>query len=259
MTNMKSNVDNFLTETGIEVPSVNSDQMRELDRIAVQETGPSLLQMMENAGRNLALLALELMGSSWRDARVAVLAGSGGNGGGGICAARHLSNHGVLVYLSLAEPNRLSQAAAAQMRTFQCTDGKLVSPNQVEGVRPDLILDALIGYGLNASPRGVVEGFIDWTNRTAVPVLSLDVPSGIDATTGQTPGKFVRPAWTLTLALPKSGLLGAETGQLFLADIGIPAAAFRRVVPRYEPPFGKRNWVALKRGHSVSASGQPLV
>ena len=77
----------FVTERGIVVPAVDSAQMREVDRIAVEETGPNLFQMMENAGRNLALLAIQLLGEGWERAKVLVLAGSGGNGGGGICAA----------------------------------------------------------------------------------------------------------------------------------------------------------------------------
>ena len=79
----------FVTEHGVDVPAVDSDQMREVDRIAVEETGPNLYQMMENAGRNLASLAIEVLGKAWSEARILVLAGSGGNGGGGICAARH--------------------------------------------------------------------------------------------------------------------------------------------------------------------------
>jgi len=67
-------------------------KMREVDRVAMDETGPNLFQMMENAGRNLAELAFEKIGEGWRNAKIVVLAGTGGNGGGGICAARHLAN-----------------------------------------------------------------------------------------------------------------------------------------------------------------------
>src|SRR6516225_11038317 len=91
----------FVTERGIVVPAVDSAQMREVDRIAVEETGPNLYQMMENAGRNLALLAIQLLDEGWERAKVLVLAGSGGNGGGGICAARHLANHNVNVAVCL--------------------------------------------------------------------------------------------------------------------------------------------------------------
>jgi NAD(P)H-hydrate epimerase len=76
-----------MTEQGVDVPAVDSAQMREVDRIAVDETGPNLYPMMENAGRNMALLAVELLDEQWQQAKVLVLAGGGGNGGGGICAA----------------------------------------------------------------------------------------------------------------------------------------------------------------------------
>src|SRR5215469_15771025 len=91
-TEMQGKAVRFITEDGIEVPAVDTDQMREVDRIAVEETGPNLYQMMENAGRNLASLAIEVMGKEWQKAKILVLAGTGGNGGGGICAARHLAN-----------------------------------------------------------------------------------------------------------------------------------------------------------------------
>src|SRR6516225_9315083 len=79
----------FVTAYGVEVPAVDAAQMREVDRIAMEETGPNLFQMMENAGRNLARLAIDVLGDRWQEAKVLVLSGSGGNGGGGICAARH--------------------------------------------------------------------------------------------------------------------------------------------------------------------------
>lgn len=77
----------FHTETGIAVPAVTADQMREVDRLAVEEFSLAILQMMENAGRILAAHAMAMLGGSGGE--VAVLAGSGGNGGGGLCCARH--------------------------------------------------------------------------------------------------------------------------------------------------------------------------
>src|SRR5258708_38346465 len=93
----------FVADNGVEIPAINAEQMRQVDRIAMEETGPNLLQMMENAGRNLASLSMQLLGGGYKDAVVVVLAGPGGNGGGGICAARHLSNHGVDVALCLSD------------------------------------------------------------------------------------------------------------------------------------------------------------
>ena len=82
----------------------------------------------------------------------------------------------------------------------------------------DLIIDALIGYSLQAAPRGAALSLIQWANATDAPILSLDTPSGVDSTTGATPGEAIHPAWTMTLALPKTGLLPDKTGTLILAD-----------------------------------------
>ncbi|MEO0455292.1 MAG: NAD(P)H-hydrate epimerase [Cyanobacteria bacterium P01_A01_bin.114] len=99
----------FTTDTGIRVPAVTTEQMIEVDRLAVEELGPNLFQMMENAGRNLALQAIECLGDRWRTAKIVVLAGTGGNGGGGICAARHLANRGADVSLCLSAADRLRE------------------------------------------------------------------------------------------------------------------------------------------------------
>ena len=235
----------FLTDTNKEVPAVTTSQMREVDRIAIEETGPNLFQMMENAGRNLAEMALERLGRDWQTARVVVLAGTGGNGGGGITAARHLGNRGAQVELCLAVPDRLSEVAAWQRRVFQSTSGKEVWFRDLDPAPPHLILDALIGYGLRSAPHGIFAELIRWANGTRAPIISLDVPSGLDSTTGATPGEFIRPSWTMTLALPKSGLARGEVGDLILADIGIPDETYRRAGVSYVSPFGTRFRVAL--------------
>lgn len=106
-------------------------------------------------------------------------------------------------------------------------------------------MDALIGYGLRAAPRGAAADLIEWANGSKAPILALDVPSGIDATTGVAPGLFIRPRWTMTLALPKTGLLPHCTGSLFLADIGIPERAYREIGVPVRPPFGGRFQIPL--------------
>jgi NAD(P)H-hydrate epimerase len=234
----------FFTRTNQEVPALTTARMREVDRIAMQETGPNLFQMMENAGRNLAEMALDFLGEAWQQARVVVLAGSAGNGGGGITAARHLANRGVRVELCLALPNKLSEVAAWQRKIFQSTAGKEVELRDLEGTSAGLILDALIGYGLESAPQGVFAEFIHWANSTSAPIISLDVPSGMDSTTGQTPGEFIRSYSTMTLALPKLGLAQAA-GEIVLADIGIPEETYRRIGIAYSSPFGNRFRVPL--------------
>ncbi|MBI3998764.1 MAG: NAD(P)H-hydrate epimerase [Armatimonadetes bacterium] len=236
----------FVTEDGVEVPAVTAAQMREIDRGAIEETGPTLLQMMEHAGRSLARESLDRLGESWRRARIVVLAGPGGNGGGGICAARHLANRGVDVRLCLAAPDRLGDAAIFQREIYAQAGGQEVARGALDGARPTLIIDALLGYSLRGAPRPDMAALIRWAASSGIPVLALDVPSGVDATTGETPGDAVTATWTLTLALPKTGLRAAYTGDLVLADLGIPAAAFRRIGIPYTSPFGTRFRVPLR-------------
>ncbi len=236
----------FFTETGMEVPAVTADQMREIDRIAMEETGPNLYQMMENAGRNLASLAMELLGNRWNRAKILVLAGTGGNGGGGICAARHLANRNVEVTLCLANSLKPNSVPQFQYKIFHHTVGKTIQPNELNDDKFDLIIDALIGYSLHGAPTDTVLKLIRWANQSKTPILALDVPSGMEATTGETPGDFIRADWTMTLALPKTGFRKEHQGELYLADIGIPQKTYDKTGIRYSSPFDKNFYLRLR-------------
>lgn len=216
----------FVTDRGVVVPAVTGTVMREVDRVAIEELGPNLYQMMENAGRSLAHVTHRLLGETG-GGRVVALAGTGGNGGGAICAARHLANHGAEVTVVVTDADRLTPVPAAQLDLYRSTPGAVSEPDDL----PDdvtVVIDGLIGYGLSAAPRGVAAALIEWAEASRAPVVSLDVPSGVDATSGDRPGVAIEPAVTLTLAAPKTGLTGAATGELLLADIGIPVAVYRR-------------------------------
>ena len=168
---------------------------------------------------------------------------------GDICGARHLANRGAQVCLCLVSPDRLGTAATWQRHIFQATPGRetdiqsLFSSNEPV----DIIIDALIGYGLGKAPRGNALRLIQWANGAGTPILALDIPSGVNATTGETPGEHIKARWTLTLALPKTGLLPEHTGDLILADIGIPPGvyAWETLKLLYTPPFGDRFLVPL--------------
>jgi NAD(P)H-hydrate epimerase len=208
----------FRSPGGDEVPAVTAEAMRELDRVAVEEVGLELLQMMENAGRHLAGVVRAY------DGPVVVLAGDGGNGGGGLCAARHLANHGRDVTAVLdRDPGALTGAAATQRRILRATDATVTTGAAVDDA--GVVVDALVGYGLSGALRGRAADLAEAADASSAPVVSLDVPSGVDATTGDAPGAAVTPSETLTLALPKTGLASATTGTLRLADIGIPPAS----------------------------------
>jgi len=219
----------FLTDTGVRVPAITTDQMREVDRVAIEEVGPNLFQMMENAGRNLALAAIDMLGSGWESVPIVVLAGTGGNGGGGICAARHLANRGADVTVVVTDPAGLAPVPADQLGVYRGTPGKLASGDAPATSAAALVVDAIIGYSLGGAPRGAALEMIEWAGEQPAPILALDAPSGLDTTTGAAPGACVRAAATVTLALPKTGLDAAAVGDLWLADIGIPAEVYRRV------------------------------
>lgn len=207
----------------VTLPALTADQMREVDRIMVEELGIELLQMMENAGRHLAELALR----RFRPRRVTVLAGPGGNGGGGLAAARHLANRGASVEVVLSRPaERMAAVPVHQLEIVR----RMGLPVVDEPGRPDLVIDALLGYSLRGDPRGRAAELIAWANRQEAPILALDTPSGLDVTTGRPGQACVGATATLTLALPKTGLLNApQVGELYLADISVPRLVYERL------------------------------
>jgi NAD(P)H-hydrate epimerase len=219
----------FQTEEGLNFPAVTEDEMREVDRLAVEEYQLGILQMMENAGRNLALLAMKQLEDE--HGPVCILAGRGGNGGGGLCCARHLHNRGYDVNIFLTRPaESLRGAANTQMTILKSAGVEISNPSDAEEALTNsgLILDALIGYSLSGPPSGEAKRLILLANSSSTPILSLDIPSGMDATHGTTPGICSESHSTLTLALPKTGL-HEYTGSLFLADIGIPPELYRQL------------------------------
>jgi NAD(P)H-hydrate epimerase len=238
----------FFTLGGKPIPYVNETQMREVDRIAVEDFRLGILQMMENAGRNLALHAMEMLGNQ-SGKIITIAAGSGGNGGGGLCAARHLHNRGYRINLLLTRPfGDLQGAAKTQMDTLLnsgLTPIDIASAGQAIA-EADLVIDALIGYSLKGAPRGVTKEIIELINQSGKRVLSLDIPSGIDATSGIAPGVFIAAHRTLTLGLPKPGLTNPVSGLLFLVDIGIPPEVYRPLGIEFEPFFGENFWVEMK-------------
>jgi NAD(P)H-hydrate epimerase len=237
----------FQTEHGLPVPAVTEEEMRQIDQTAVEEFNLSILQMMENAGRALAENALAMLGS--RPRSVTVLAGPGGNGGGGICAARHMHNRGLEVTLVLASSvDDLHNAAASQFEILRSTKVSLVPDDDVKKTirSAALVVDALLGYSLHGAPKGRVKELIEICNREAARVLSLDIPSGMNATTGDVPGVTITdPERTLTLALPKTGL-SQYRGEIYLADIGIPPEVYEKLDLHFGPLFGTPSWLRLK-------------
>jgi NAD(P)H-hydrate epimerase len=210
-------------------PSVDAVQMRDVDDRMEQEFGVDLTQMMENAGRSLAWLALRRYSPN----RVLILAGAGGNGGGGLVAARHLANRAVDVEVALAVPSdTLDPVPTKQLQTLQnmgvpvaeAHNGRMPS----DALSSDLVIDAMVGYSLSGNPRESLAAWIDQTNDLAMPVLSLDVPTGFDAHAGILRQPCVDADATLTIAFPKRGLFNCEAaGEIFVADISVPLSIYR--------------------------------
>ena len=199
------------------------DEMIEIDRVMVDELGIELMQMMENAGRNLAQFAIE----RYRPSSVVVCVGSGGNGGGGMVAARHLANRGVDVSVVPTRAGADLQGVPRHQSDVLERMEVAVSESVVEA---GLLIDAVIGYSLRGAPTGRTAELIEEMNSAAAPVLALDIASGVDATTGATPGVHVEAEATLTLAAPKAGLrIAPGVGALFVADISVPPSVLARL------------------------------
>jgi NAD(P)H-hydrate epimerase len=220
------------------LPAITAEQMREVDRVMIEELRISLLQMMENAGRNLAELAI----SRYAPSSCTVLAGPGGNGGGGLVAARHLHNRGVAVTVvpSATDPDGVPGAQLGTLRRMGMQIREEPPPASV-------VIDALIGYSLDGDPRGPIAERIRYANTATAPVLALDLPSGLDASTGRVGDPCVTADATLTLALPKVGLSRAPqvVGDLYAADISVPPSVYTALGLTVVAPFAAGSIVRL--------------
>src|SRR5215468_7394766 len=205
---------------------VTTPLMVEVDRSMMEDLKIELCRWMENAGRNLAhLTRIRFFDGDPQGRRVIVLAGGGGNGGGALVAARRLHNWGASVEVVLGQPiSAMSKVPAHQLEIVRRLNIPVTAASAAGYLNSaHVILDGLIGYGLNGAPQGTVADLIRWANVQNAPILALDVPSGIDTTNGTFFDPVIRAAATMTLALPKEGLRakGVErlVGELYLADI----------------------------------------
>ena len=218
-----------------------ASQMRELDRITIQERGVPSTDLMERAAAALAQAALELAGGA--PGRVVCFCGPGNNGGDGVACARLLLEAGLEVRCVLVGGGRLEPFA----------------PDDAEFaawcLEADVMVDAIFGIGLNSDVRGDALTAIHMMNTCDIPVVSADIPSGVETDTGRVLGAAVRADRTVTFTLPKAGHFvgkgGLCTGRLTVADIGIPA----ELVDGEEGDFGR---VYILAG-SVGYTGAPVL
>ncbi|GIP35416.1 NAD(P)H-hydrate dehydratase [Paenibacillus sp. J2TS4] len=210
---------------------VTSEEMRQLDEHTIQHIGLPALALMENAGRAIAeeVFATIQAQPARRAQRWLILAGKGNNGGDGLVAARHLTDMGVHVEIALTEPAGLFSADMAVQHEVA---GKLglamfeYRPGEIRWEAYDGIVDALLGTGTRGTPREPYATLIREANASGLPIVAIDIPSGLDADTGQTHDPCIAAAKTVALAFLKRGLVqfpgSGMAGKVVVRSIGIP-------------------------------------
>lgn len=222
------------------VPTVTAAQMAEVDDITIEDLQIPVDVLMENAGRQVAAAARAFLGGTVAGKRVIGLVGTGNNGGDVAVALRHLVNWGARVCAEFIGPlERVRETTRAQLtRILLATTAEIAivhdaSQKGLRDLEADLLVDGLLGYGARGAPRETAALLIDAANGSRIPMLAVDLPSGVDPDTGAAPGTAIRAAATVTLACAKTGLVTPEAaafvGKLVLADIGIPPLAFERI------------------------------
>lgn len=222
---------------------VTAQRMRELDSYTIERIGIPGPVLMENAARG-ALLVLDRCFPHWRNGKLAVVCGRGNNGGDGLVMARYLLQWGGYVNVFLAAPpEEISGDARFALETFLGSGGRIqtvgvkggLSPKDLQLSTYSLIVDALLGTGLRAEVREPVASLIKAINESGVPVLSVDIPSGLCSDTGRVMGVAVKAQVTVTFGSPKLGQFlfpGRELcGSLYVVDIGIPQKAYEAHPP----------------------------
>jgi len=211
---------------------LSREQARELDRIAIEDLLIPSLLLMENAAIGIAGAARRLLPGA--AGAVAVICGPGNNGGDGFAAARHLANAGAKVRIHLLVPPevyREGSDAAVNLAIVRAL--RLPLRSDLDFGETDLLVDAIFGIGLAREPKDPYRSAIHAINSSGRPVVAVDVPSGLDANTGEPLGVAVRATVTATMAAPKVGFRLREgplhTGQVTVVDMGIPPALIERV------------------------------
>jgi ADP-dependent NAD(P)H-hydrate dehydratase / NAD(P)H-hydrate epimerase len=251
-----------IREAGLEV--LTAREMAVADRLAVKEHGVASLSLMERAGSAVAASAREMAPSS---SPVLVLCGPGNNGGDGFVAARLLKESGWTVQvLLLGDRAALKGDAAAMAERW---DGALGVAEAAALPNEGLVIDALLGAGLDRALEGEIARLVDAVNARALAVLAVDVPTGVDGTTGLVCGTAIRAARTVTFFRRKPGHLllpgRALCGDVVTADIGIPDAVLDTIRPttlvnapllwRHDFPRPRLDGHKYSRGHAVVVSG----
>lgn len=219
--------------------AVDTKTIAALDRRAIFEFGIPSTVLMENAGRAVSLAILRSL-RNVRRPNVIIFCGLGNNAGDGFVIARHLQDHGIAVKtFLLGNPRHLKTDALLNykilknlkgpLKVVRCLDAYL----EAEIKKSGLVVDAIFGVGLNRAITGLFKDAIEAINESRRPVIAVDVPSGLDATTGKIYGVCIKAKTTVTFTLMKKGLLKNEgprhSGKIIVADIGIPKHLIEKI------------------------------
>lgn len=200
-------------------PAITTDQMAKIDQKVPEKYGITASRMMENAAYQIAEF---IRANHSQNDRIAVYAGKGNNGGDGIAAARRLHNWGYSVEVVCPfELNGIRQEELEIIRNL----GISISEEPVEA---DIAVDALIGYNLKGDPRPPFDQLIDAVNK-ADEIVSVDVPTGVDADAGEGMNPHVEADRVVTLGLPKEGLKDINA-EVWVADISVPDEAYSEIL-----------------------------
>lgn len=227
------------------VEPVSSAALRQADAAALTRFGIAPLQLMEVAGWQVARFVTDFLGHA-AGARVLVVAGSGNNGGDALCAARFLAQRGAAIRVSLVPPRDQESLAAHHGQTLRALGIPLQeAPNGIDA-EADLIVDGVFGTGIRPPLRPDARTIVEAINLSGRPVVSVDVPSGMDADDASGAEDAVRASATVTLAAPKAGLRRTPiSGRIFLADIGMPPSLFSTAGPSLAAAYSQGDLVEL--------------
>jgi NAD(P)H-hydrate epimerase len=198
-------------------PRLTSAQVKQVDALCAERFGISTDWLMEAAGWQVARMV---------DRPAAVVCGIGNNAGDGLAAARHLHRWGRLVSVCCVDADRLRGSAARQRDVLTRLGVQIAGELRLDGA--DCLVDAIFGTGLTRAPEGRFAQWIEAVNAAGKRVLSIDVPSGLDADSGVAYSPTVSADVTVTLGLPKPGLFHVRS-ELVLVDIGIPYEAYAAI------------------------------
>jgi NAD(P)H-hydrate epimerase len=246
---------------------LTTSQMAEADQLAVA-SGIASLDLMENAGRAVAEVVVEAARKSARpNARIAVLCGPGNNGGDGFVAARHLRDRGFDVRVFLLGDRAALKGDAAEMARRWPLPIRPASPDALQSM--DIVIDALFGAGLSRPLEGDAAELVEAVNASGILVVAVDVPSGLNGTTGEHAGPVIKARKTVTFFRKKPGHLlmpgGELCGDVVVAQIGIPDRVLDTLKPAVHEnapalwysgyPWPKDGGHKYDRGHAVVVSG----